>query len=235
MNIVGRCYPIRTLKSILHFCATHSLHLISDEIYALSTFSAPDAVPFTSVLSLDTSSVIDPDLVHVTYGLSKDFGSAGLKIGALVTRNEDLKKAVHAVVRFSGTSGPSVALATAMLEDRMWCREFVALARRRIGDAYAFVTGMLDTLGISYYRGNSGGFFVWVDLSRYLLPEGSGKSVFERECALAQKCVDGGVFLQPGEEHAVRPGWFRVVYTMEKDMVEVGLGRLGKVLRGMNW
>jgi 1-aminocyclopropane-1-carboxylate synthase len=214
------------------------LHIISDEIYALSVFPNPRAkstpVPFTSILSIPTSTIIDPNLVHVTYGLSKDFASAGLKIGALITRNEALKKAVHAVLRFHGSSGPSVAIATTMLEDREWCRAFIELSRERIGAAYAFVTSRLDSMGIEYFEGGNAGFFVWVDLSPWLPPEERG-SGFERECMLAEKMVGGGVFLHPGEEHGVRAGWFRVVYTMKERVVEEGMRRLGRVLGSLEW
>ncbi|KAH3992154.1 hypothetical protein HBH98_219580 [Parastagonospora nodorum] len=237
-NPLGRCYSKPTLLALLSFCAKHALHIISDEIYALSVFSNtkfPDAVPFTSLLSLDTKAIIDPDYVHVTYGLSKDFGAAGLKIGALITRNEQLKKAVHAVLRFHGVSGPSVAIGTAMLEGRVWCRGFIDLARERIGEAYEFVTSRLEELGIEYFKGANAGFFVWIDLSRYLPPAQEGRSVFERECMLAQKLVDGGVFLHPREEHSIRPGWFRVVYTMEKVFMAEGMRRLGKVLKELQW
>ena len=66
------------MQAILQFCSKHNLHLISDEIYALSTFDpgvTTDAVltPFTSVLSVLDDSVIDPNSVHVLYGFSKVF------------------------------------------------------------------------------------------------------------------------------------------------------------------
>ena len=70
----GRCYPRDTLIALMKFCQQHQIHLISDEIYALSVFqnaSAPDAASFTSVLSLDLNEIIDPRLVHVLWGLSK--------------------------------------------------------------------------------------------------------------------------------------------------------------------
>ncbi|KAL1998671.1 hypothetical protein VTN02DRAFT_5764 [Thermoascus thermophilus] len=72
-NPVGRCYPPETLKELLKFCQRHQLHYISDEVYGLSVFDSgdPNAVPFTSVLSLDLSGLIDPKLVHVLYGFSK--------------------------------------------------------------------------------------------------------------------------------------------------------------------
>ena len=58
----------------MKFCQRHKIHLISDEIYALSVWEnpeAPDAVTFESVLSIDTTGIIDPGLVHVLWGMSK--------------------------------------------------------------------------------------------------------------------------------------------------------------------
>ncbi|KAH8725434.1 putative aspartate aminotransferase [Phaeosphaeriaceae sp. PMI808] len=206
-NPLGRCYPRKTLVAIMHFCAENSLHLISDEIYALSVFSNPqnpNCVPFTSVLSINPTGIINRNYLHVTYGLSKDFASAGLKIGALISHNNELKKAVHAVLRFHGVSGPAVAIATAMLKDRVWC------------------------------RGGNAGFFLWVDLSEYLPPKDVGNT-FQRECMLAKKFTDGGIFLHPGEEHSVRPGWFRLVFTFEGIIVEEGMKRIQKVLSRLEW
>ncbi len=82
------------LRQIASFCGQHKLHLISDEIYANSVFEnpkAPDPVPFTSVLSLDLADRIDPRLLHVAYGASKDFCSNGLRLGMLHTRNQGLQ------------------------------------------------------------------------------------------------------------------------------------------------
>ena len=49
------------------------IHLISDEIYALLIWQnpeAPDAVSFESVLSIDTTGIMNPGLVHVLWGMS---------------------------------------------------------------------------------------------------------------------------------------------------------------------
>lgn len=55
-------------------CGKHHLHLISDEIYGLSTWDnaqMKDGVGFTSVLSLEAGSMMDARMVHVVWGLSK--------------------------------------------------------------------------------------------------------------------------------------------------------------------
>lgn len=70
---IGRCYSADTLEAIAQFCEKHSIHLISDEVYASCVFDSgdPDAVPFTSILALNLDGIIDPNLVHVLYGFSK--------------------------------------------------------------------------------------------------------------------------------------------------------------------
>lgn len=88
------------MEAIASFCGEHNIHFISDEIYANSVFenkNATNATPFTSVLSLNVTDIIDPDLVHVMYGMSKDFGASGLRLGALHSRNEQMIKAAFGV------------------------------------------------------------------------------------------------------------------------------------------
>lgn len=92
-NPLGRCYSVETLVALLCFCSKHSIHLISDEIYALSVWEnmvdlpsqTGPAVPFSSILSLDIASLIDRSLVHVLWGVSKDFGANGLRLGAIIS------------------------------------------------------------------------------------------------------------------------------------------------------
>jgi gliotoxin/aspirochlorine biosynthesis aminotransferase len=83
-NPLGRCYPRSVLAECLRFCQEKDIHFVSDEIYALSVFDAPDhteAVGFESVLSLDLDVVgCDPSRVHAIWSMSKDFGCSGLRM-----------------------------------------------------------------------------------------------------------------------------------------------------------
>lgn len=63
-----------------------------------------------------------------------------------------------------------------------------------------------------------------MDLSPYL-PGDISDNNNEREFALAQKFLDAGVFLHPGEEHGKWPGWFRLVYSHEEEVLQEGLKR----------
>lgn len=209
------------------FCQKYRIHFISDEVYAFTVFESGEPIthPFTSVLSIDPEGIIDQDLVHVEYGMAKDFGSAGLRVGALITRNTALQKGFASIIRFHNPSGMSVTVASAMLEDREWCRKFLEMAQSRISEAFRLITTDLSRIGVKYLRGSNAGLFVWIDLSPYLPPGGPGTSKSEREFALAQKLLDGGVFLHPGEEHALEAGWFRLVYTNDPLIVREGVKR----------
>ncbi|MCJ1402621.1 hypothetical protein MMC11_005841 [Xylographa trunciseda] len=231
-NPLGRCYPLETLKVLLRFCSKHSLHLISDEVYALTVFDSgePTAVPFTSVLSIDLNGIIDPNMVHVMYGLSKDFGAAGLRLGCLITRSEQVQRACLSIGRFHNPSGMSVAIATQMLEDETFVTRHLNLCQQSLRAAYHHTTKALEPLGIRYVRGVNAGFFVYLDLSPYLPPKsciGQGANSQKlREYALAKRLLDNGVFLHPGEEHCEEAGWFRLVYaSVPTDTLTEGLKR----------
>ncbi|KAJ4303690.1 hypothetical protein N0V90_002591 [Kalmusia sp. IMI 367209] len=223
-NPLGRCYPKETIIALMKFCQKHRIHLISDEIYAFSGFDSdePGIHPFTSVLSIEPH--IDEDLLHVIYGMAKDYAVPGLRIGALITRSKPLLKAFASVVRFHNPSGPSVAIATAMFEDREWIRGFIKLSRERVGEAYRYLTESLTRMGIKYLSGVNAGLFVFVDLSPWL-SEDVGQGQEKREQELSQRALAKGFFLQPNEEHACEPGWYRLVYTVERRVLDEGLRR----------
>jgi aspartate/methionine/tyrosine aminotransferase len=62
----------------MRLCQKYSIHLLSDEVYALFVWAnsqAPQAPHFTSMLSHNPDGLIDPSLVHILWGMSKVRGS----------------------------------------------------------------------------------------------------------------------------------------------------------------
>lgn len=222
-NPTGRCYPPETLEALMRFCHKHRIHFISDEIYACSVHGSSELPEFTSALSIDTTDMIDPEFVHVVYGLSKDFAAPGLRIGSIITRSNALRKAVRSGQRFMNPSGLSVAVASAVLSDTQWCKSFLTSSRSDINKAYRRVTKQLESMGIRYLEANAG-FFIMIDLSSFIDSNGSDANI-----ALARKLLDNGVFLHPNEEHAPK-GWFRLVYTQDAKAVDEGLRRMKEAL-----
>ncbi|XP_041354153.1 1-aminocyclopropane-1-carboxylate synthase-like protein 1 [Gigantopelta aegis] len=84
-NPLGDVYSKSDLHRFLLFAAQHQLHVILDEIYALSVFD--EQTTFSSVLSL---SVPDPQRTHFIWGFSKDLGLSGYRCGVLYSRNKDV-------------------------------------------------------------------------------------------------------------------------------------------------
>ncbi|KAL4968004.1 pyridoxal phosphate-dependent transferase [Aspergillus stella-maris] len=240
-NPIGRCYPTETLIEIMKFCNRHKIHLIADEIYALCIFDPGNGdegerVPFRSVLSLATPDVIDLDLVHVLYGFSKDFSSGGLHLGFTISYNAELRRACSSMLRFHSPSGTAEQIGTAILQDQYFLTSFIEKSNRDLEFSYKLATSVLDEAGIEYVKGGNAGFFLYMDLSPYLAPATTTNkkktlSGPDREFALAQRFLDNGLFLHPGEEHCKHLGWFRLVFSHEEGVLREGLDRLVKTVR----
>jgi 1-aminocyclopropane-1-carboxylate synthase len=224
----------------MRFCANNSIHLISDEIYALSIFPTPHSsssttappTPFTSLLSIPTDDIHpatdhdDPKgLFHVEYGLAKDFGAAGLHLGALITPNRAVAAAFEAISLLHAPSGASCAIATQLLSDTAFVDSLLGQSRARLAENYAAVTRVLDEAGIGYWKGGNAGYFLWVDLSAYLAPAVKGEGDAEREKELAWRMLRGGAWLNPGQERGEKPGWFRLIFSHDKEKVLEGVRR----------
>ncbi|KAF8439183.1 pyridoxal phosphate-dependent transferase [Terfezia claveryi] len=237
-NPFGKCYPVETIKAFMRFCQEHNLHLISDEIYALSVFKThnADAVGFHSALSIDPTGLIDPNRLHTLYGMSKDFSANGLRLGLIITRNPTLIYAMYSVVPFSWASAPADLLWSTILEDTKFLTYYLDENKRRLGEVYELLTTTLDRYGIKYVKGGNAGFFLWVDLSFALeKPEDGGEPGVIEDNKLNKKILDGKVYLATtmgfqGE----KTGWFRVTFSHPKPLLMLGLKRLLKTLKGVD-
>jgi 1-aminocyclopropane-1-carboxylate synthase len=99
-NPLGTLYPEATLKELLLWAVNRGLHVLSDEIYANSKFgvSVDEFVSLEKVASNAVkenllSAELVAELVHTAYGMSKDFGMNGFRVGCLHTKSKDLLEA----------------------------------------------------------------------------------------------------------------------------------------------
>ncbi|KAI5793414.1 pyridoxal phosphate-dependent transferase [Pyronema domesticum] len=230
-NPLGRCYPPETLKAIMALCQKHQIHLLSDEIYALSLYtnpSASDAPGFTSILSLSTSGLIDPSLVHVLYGMSKDFGANGFRLGAFVSQNNiEVLQGMSATANFAWPSSMADKAWAAILNDEEFLGAFIETNKKRLGEQYMRCTQILREHGIQFWDQGNAALFLWLDLRDYLP---SDMTPLEGEKWLSQKLIDeGGVFISRSETfYGEHPGWFRIVFSLPD--AEEGMRRLVKTL-----
>ncbi|KAK7424434.1 hypothetical protein QQX98_000399 [Neonectria punicea] len=238
--------PPETLEVFMAFCGKQQLHFISDEIYAKSVFASPTASnprPFVSSLTLKTCGVIDPKLVHVLYGASKDFCANGLRLGLVYTRNDGILSALSSISIFSWSPHITQDVWAAMLEDRQWLRSFMSKKNSLMTESYNLATEFLHAHGIRYSEMNAS-LFIWVDLRHLLMPQSShresgctalrdispeGTMYRKRELRIAEICTKNGVMTAPGSVYLPEEyGWFRITFTVGKGVLQEGLDRLWK-------
>ncbi|MCJ1391439.1 hypothetical protein MMC18_004303 [Xylographa bjoerkii] len=260
-NPLGKCYSAATIKAYLRFCQKHQLHFISDEVYALSTFSTPTnttSQPYVSVLSLDLRGLIDSKLVHLVYGMSKDFSSNGFRAGVLVSQfNVDMMRSIKSVAIFTWCSSIVDNLWTTLLEDKPFFQYYVSENQKRLGQGYERVTSWLDQREIEYARGGNSGFFVWADFSNVLgintkasteemvekltLENGevsqiarSTKTGNKLDAQFQKKLIQEGVYIASGNSFfAERNGWYRITFSMPDNLLDTGLQRVDRVLKAL--
>lgn len=244
-NPLGRCYSRSFLVELMKLCERFGVHLISDEIYALSVWrqgqdGAARMDEFTSVLSIHHDELIDPSLVHVLWGVSKDFGANGMRLGVVVSQeNSDLLESIRGVAQYSSISGLADYLTATILEDEEFVGRFIIQNNEILAATYDYVVSFLDNHGIPYARGSNAGFFVWCDLLTAYLglqPEGSfnGSESTRRikSGELVDKLALHKVHLGIGDEFgSEQPGWFRITFSQHREQLDEGLKRIMNALR----
>ena len=230
-NPLGRCYSRHVLLAYLRLCAKYQIHLVSDEIYALSVWEnkeEQDIVPFTSILSINLEGLIQPGLVHVLWGMSKDFGANGVRLGSIITRNKAFKEAMNSVAIYSYASGISDHVVANLLEDVVWTEDYIKNNQARLSESYSYVVRWLREHNFEFTPGSNAAFFLWVDLGKAYLANNPDREESDditgeiMEALLKQKLylASGGQF---GSE---MPGMFRIVFSHPRPYIEEALKRM---------
>ncbi len=221
-NPMGRVYTADEVESVLRWGERAGIHVVVDEVYALSVFGERTFTSCARVLpSLG-------DMVHIVWAFSKDLAASGLRCGVLVTENAAVIAAVEGLAYWACCSGDTQHLLGAMISDDGWVHAYLAGMRARLGDACRRVAAALDAQGIPYLR-SSAGFFLLCDLRRFL-PE----PTWDGERALWRRLLDEtNVNLTPGAACRVgEPGFMRLCFAgVPTDTAVHAVGAVGRMLR----
>jgi 1-aminocyclopropane-1-carboxylate synthase len=243
-NPLGIVHTPGEIRECIRWCRTHSIHCIIDEIYANSVHS-PDLSeePFQSAVEIAWHMHRDAgahpgeafmgDYVHVLWGLSKDWGMSGIRVGALFTHNNSILEAMSNINYFSGVSNYLQDMLTDVMRDKSWCFSFLERNRFLLKRSYDLVTSLLQSAGIPFVPAPAG-LYVWLDLSAYLQPvEGVISFASERELTKGM-FQHAHIVLTPGEAchaHPHTPGRYRCCFAwMEPECVAIGIKRMIKYL-----
>jgi 1-aminocyclopropane-1-carboxylate synthase len=189
-------------------------------------------------------------LTMCRYGMSKDFGTNGFRLGALVSQaNTPLLSAVKSVACFSWTSSISELFFTTLLNDHEFLDFYLEKNSKRLGEHYKLVTDFLKENKIEYVRGGNAGFFIWVDFRSILGDDifvlddergerersgqvcHSGEKARARDQWFNEKLMEAGVYLGTGDAFfSEQHGWYRITFSVPRKVLDLGLGRLQKVI-----
>lgn len=242
-NPYGRAYPREVVIEYCKFCEKHNLHLISDEIYALSIFPSrdiPNPPPFVSVLSLDLEAIgVRPSRVHVLYGMSKDFNCNGFRVGVLVTQhNQAVLRSMTVAALFMLVSSPASTLWATLLTDEEFLPHFLDMNRLSLQEAYEYATAWLNFHKIPYISASAGHFLVadmrsvLSDVDKYspVFSITAEQGIHEREATLFKFLIERGVVLNQGSMCHLEAGWFRITFSVRRDFMDHALARIEDAL-----
>ena len=216
-NPLGTVYAADEISEVLNWARDRSLHVVFDEIYALSVFGKRAFTSCASVL---------PSLgehVHIVWAFSKDFGASGLRCGVLVSENRAVNAAVDAFAYWACCSGHTQYLLGEMVSDDTWIDGYVSTMQGLLRDSHHRLTILLLEGGIPYIPAEAG-VFVLLDLRSFLT-----EPTREAEHALWLRILDEAkVNFTPGSAcHIGEPGFFRLCYAgLPTEAVEVGIRRI---------
>jgi aspartate/methionine/tyrosine aminotransferase len=246
-NPLGIVYSPETVRRLVVWGRARNMHVIVDEVYALSTHPSSSLSSslqhhhpaFQSVVKV-LNNRLGHD-VHLLYALSKDFGSSGLRVGILYTQNDDLLDALPSVNIYTCVPGPIQYLVAELLTDDAFVESFLETSRNRLLYSYSICAQKLDEMVIPYVPAVAG-VFVYVDFSS-LIPSSRKTEASRRDWE-----TDFGklvfryarLVMTPGSvQHDPYPGMFRICYGwVSAEVLQIAMERLSRLVakvRRLDW
>ncbi|KAI0517010.1 1-aminocyclopropane-1-carboxylate synthase 7 [Xylaria bambusicola] len=225
-NPLGTCYPEEVLKSIIRFCHEKKIHLISDEIYAMSGFENPDhpdPVPFVSLLQIDVKGMgCDLSRMHAVWSTSKDLGSSGLRVGCCITQDNGALATGLALT--SNTQVSSLAaVATAALLTSSELPRLLKLNAERLSESYLKIRDVLKKYCIDHIP-TSRSPYVFAKIAPNL-------ETWEEEDVIIKIFRSEGLQISMARSYHVpenEKGWTRLNFALEPSKLDEALTRLDR-------
>ncbi len=233
-NPTGVRYTPKHLEEIADWCESRSIHLIVNELYALSLIDTSHALikdDYPIEQDFDSFAYImahrKSNFLHHWYSFSKDFGISGFRVGILHSHNEQLLTAYENYNLSHSVSNHTQWLLIKLMEDETFIQNYIAENTRQLTKSYVHIIELLRKHNIKYAP-SMGGLFVWADFSRFLVEQS-----YDAEIDFWQNMYkETGVLLTPGHGFGHKGfGFFRIVYPyVSYSILTVGMAKLDKFL-----
>ena len=224
-NPTGRIFTNGELDNISNWCIKNEIHLVVNEIYALSLIDTSHpliANDYSYQLTFKSFSELmhlkESPYLHLIYGLSKDLGSSGFRVGIFHTKNELVLKALMNLNGPHMVSNLTQWLFSKILLNHDFLDSYITTNQKKLSRSYLTVVKTLKELNLPYIPAR-GSLFSWFDLGELL-----ERNTKELETELWMSLYkEEGVLLTPadGFGHS-KFGQFRLVHTylQEEALVE---------------
>lgn len=223
-NPSGEVIKRDALEEIIAWARRRGIHVISDEVYALSVFGKGGE--FVSAFDVLQGELGDD--VHLIWALSKDFCGSGLRVGAIVSQNSTLLARLAHTTFFCDVSRPVQWALSEILTDHEFLSEYLTENVRRLASAYKRITTLFDSEDIPHVHAEAG-FFLLLDLRRFLDGDEASR---EGEMRLYRRLAYARVLVTPCcEAFSTTYGLFRVCYgAVAEDTLDEAWNRIRSVL-----
>lgn len=229
-NPTGSIYSHQKLLEISQWCIDNKIHLLVNELYGLSRIDTqhPSIVndyskqiefkSFAQIINQKKS-----DYLHLAYGLSKDFGISGFRVGLLYTLNEQFHLAFENLTAPHLVSNYTQWMITEVFSDQHFLQKYIATNQKRLTENYITVIKSLKKIEIPYVPAY-GSLFVWMDLSTLM----SDNTQAEEQKLWRNIYDELGILLTPGIDFGhSKWGQFRLVHPfIQKSALEEVMKRL---------
>lgn len=234
-NPTGIIYTTEQITEIANWCIKNKIHLIVNELYALSTIDTQRSSmqtkyteDFQSQSFAHLINERNSEYLHMIYGFSKDFGISGMRVGVVYSKNEEFLTAYTNLAAPHMVSNLTQWLVQEVLSDKKFIKKYIKTNKSNLTRSYLTVTKALDKIDIPYVPAR-GSLFVWLDLSEFLI-----ENTEEAEQNLWRSLYDKqGVLLTPGTGFGhTKRGQFRLVHSfLKQNALEEAVSRIKKFVK----
>ena len=170
-NPTGLVYSKNELEKLAMICREYNIIVVSDEIYALTTYNFED---FTSM------GLIYPEGAFITIGLSKDRSAGGYRLGSCILPENNSEKLAEAFKKVAATVYTNVTTpiqlgAVKAYEPNEEIEEYIEIARqlhRIMGSYMSAAFNEIEGIRASTPKGAFYFFADFNELSEYLIKKG---------------------------------------------------------------
>lgn len=191
-NPAGLCWSKETLQQLAHFCYTHKILVVSDEIHCDMALWDNKHIPFATVSK-------EAEQNSITFSApSKTFNIAGIVSSWAIVPNDEIREKFYSWLEANEMNAPHlfspIATIAALREGEEWRREMLHYVEKNIDFVIDYCKEFIPAIRPLRPQAS---FLVWLDCRELGLNHDQLQDLFVDKAHLALN--DGEMFGQGGE------------------------------------